>query len=302
MTSSNHPDAVDWTTLLAHPDLVTLIELALREDIGAGDVTTDAIFTTPQRVAGRIVTRHVSVVCGLPLAQALLSRQDPTATYDQVAPEGKELPAKATLLAFEADVRAVLTLERTLLNFMMRLCGVASAARLAVAALPEGARSRIYDTRKTTPGWRLLDKAAVRTGGAENHRIGLFDAVLIKDNHVAAAGSVARAVAMTRAHVGRLPIEAGIDRLEQLEEAINAGADIVLLDNMSCEEMRQAVELARGRVELEASGGITLQRIPEIARTGVDRISLGALTHTVRPADLSLEIDAASARLEPRSR
>jgi nicotinate-nucleotide pyrophosphorylase (carboxylating) len=184
----------------------------------------------------------------------------------------------------------VLAAERCLLNFLMRLCGVAHNAHVAVAAVPPGTAARIYDTRKTMPGWRLLDKAAVRTGGACNHRKGLFDAILIKDNHVQAAGSVGAAVQRARSRQPTLVIEVEIDRLEQLEEAIAAGADLVLLDNFDPPTMRQAVELSAGRVALEASGGITLAQVDVVARTGVQRISMGSLTHSVIPADLSLEL------------
>ena len=178
-----------------------------------------------------------------------------------------------------------------MLNFLMRLCGVAANARRAVSALPSGSRTRILDTRKTLPGWRRLDKAAVVTGGADNHRFGLYDAVLIKDNHIEAAGSPAEAVRRARAHAGaNMSIEVEVDRLDQLEEVIEAGADIVLLDNFSLEQMRAAVSAAGGRVALEASGGVTHERIAAIAETGVDRISIGALTHSVLPPDLSLEL------------
>jgi nicotinate-nucleotide pyrophosphorylase (carboxylating) len=174
----------------------------------------------------------------------------------------------------------------------MRLCGVAHNARQAVDALPAGSRARIYDTRKTIPGWRALDKAAVRAGGAHNHRMGLYDAVLIKDNHIAAAGSVSEATRRVRERVGpQIAVEVEIDDLDQLEPAIAAGADIILCDNFANADLVRAVEQTNRRVEVEASGGITLERIAEIARTGVDRISLGSITHTLRPPDLSLEFD-----------
>jgi nicotinate-nucleotide pyrophosphorylase (carboxylating) len=189
----------------------------------------------------------------------------------------------------------LLVAERCVLNFLMRLCGIAMAARVAASAIPDGCKAQIYDTRKTLPGWRHLDKAAVRIGGAQNHRFGLFDAVLIKDNHVAAAGSVGRAVQLAKAYTKRkghqgMTIEVEIDSLSQLDEALESGPDIILLDNFNLEDLRTAVARVNGRAILEASGGVTLQTIPAIARTGVERISMGALTHTVRPADLSLEM------------
>lgn len=283
---------VDWPALLAHPDTQTLLELALREDIGPGDVTTAAIFPAPQAVRGHLMARTATVACGGPLAAHLLRRFDPAARFTPGVPDGTAVDAGTRLGWFEADVRAVLTLERTLLNFMMRLCGVAQAAHAAVRAVA-GSRAKIYDTRKTMPGWRGLDKAAVRTGGAENHRVGLFDAVLIKDNHVAAAGSVRDAVARARdAATPGMVVEVEIDTLSQLDEALQSGPDIILLDNFSDADLRLAVQRTAGRLPLEASGGVTLARLPALAMTGVDRISMGALTHSARPADLSLELSA----------
>ena len=285
--------AVDWNALLVHPEVLRLIDLALDEDVTPGDVTTAAIFRAPQRVRGHIVSREATVVCGVPLARLLLQRFDTDAQVEAHLAEGSDAAAGARVLSFDADVRAVLGAERTVLNFMMRLSGVAAAARTASGLIPHGARAKIYDTRKTVPGWRRLDKAAVVAGGGCNHRMGLYDAVLIKDNHVAAAGSVAAAVRAARAHVGEaLVVEVEVDTLAQLDEALGAGPDVILLDNFSLEAMREAVARVAGRVILEASGGITAQTLPGVASTGVDRISMGALTHSVRPADLSLEITA----------
>ncbi len=282
---------VDWPALLAEPQVVQLVELALAEDLGPGDLTSAAIFTSPQPTRGRVLTRTGTTVCGVPLARAIIRRLDPAGELSAVAAEGAELPAGATLFELAADVRAVLSAERCLLNFLMRLCGVADNAR-AATALVAGTTAQVYDTRKTMPGWRLLDKAAVRTGGACNHRRGLFDAILIKDNHVQAAGSVGAAVARARSRCPGTLVEVEIDRLDQLEEALAAGADLVLLDNFDLEQLRQAVAQTAGRVPLEASGGITLVSLRAVAETGVQRISMGALTHSVTPADLSLELFA----------
>jgi nicotinate-nucleotide pyrophosphorylase (carboxylating) len=281
---------INWQALLATEDVRRLVEAAIEEDVGGGDVTTEAIFTEPRPAIGRIVARTPTVVCGVPLAAAILARFDAASSVTAAVEEGDRAPAGSTVLEVQADVRAILTAERCILNFMMRLCGIANAARAAADAVPAGCRARVFDTRKTTPGWRRLEKAAVRAGGAENHRAGLFDAVLIKDNHLAAAPSLAEAVRRARNHAGEMLVEVEIDRLEQLDEAIGSGANIVLLDNFADDELRRAVEENAGRVQLEASGGVTLERIPAIARTGVDRISMGALTHTVLPADLSLEL------------
>ena len=280
----------DWTPVLDHPDVQQLLDLALREDIGPGDVTTHAIFRAPQTVTVNLVARTPTVACGRPLAEAILRRLDPDVRVSGAYNEGELLPAGATFFAITGDVRALLTAERTVLNFTMRLCGVAANARRAVDQLPAGVKARVFDTRKTMPGWRTLDKMAVRVGGGANHRIGLFDAVLIKDNHIAAAGSVRAAVDAARKWTaGRMPIEVEVDRLDQIDEALSAKADIILLDNFDILQLRRAVEYVAGRAELEASGGVTYDRIAEIAATGVDRISLGALTHTVIPADLALD-------------
>ena len=278
-----------WTEALGHADVQLLVDLALREDVGAGDVTTQAIFRAPQRVRARVVARTPTVVCGGPLASSILRRFDPHATVAAAFAEGTPVAAGTTILDIDADVRALLTAERTLLNFLMRLCGVAANAHRAVSLLPPGSATRIYDTRKTLPAWRQLDKVAVRIGGATNHRIGLFDAILIKDNHIAAAGSITSAIAAARAW-RKLPVEVEIDRLGQLDEALNAKADIILLDNFSLADIRAAVVKVGGRAELEVSGGVTYERIPELAATGVQRISMGALTHTVIPADLGLDM------------
>jgi nicotinate-nucleotide pyrophosphorylase (carboxylating) len=282
---------VNWPALLDDALVQRLIVLALQEDIGSGDVTTEAIFQSAQQVSAHVIARTPTVVCGLPLAVHLLRRFDDSTEVLLQAEEGADARAGERLLAVSMDVRALLTAERCLLNFLMRLCGVAAGARAAARAVPKGYAARIYDTRKTTPGLRLLEKAAVATGGAQNHRVGLHDAVLIKDNHIAAAGSITAAIERARARVGTsMAVEVEIDHLHQLDEALDAKPDIVLLDNFTDEDLAVAVRRAAGVVELEASGGVTLERIPAIARTGVDRISMGSLTHSAQPADLSLEI------------
>jgi len=294
MTNAN---TVDWDELLGKPDVQALIELALREDLGTVDVTTEAIFDAARQVRGAIITRSDTVVCGLPLAERVFRRVDSSIAFKAVVEEGASAKAGTTLAEIAGDVRGLLIAERCVLNFLMRLCGVAMAARAAASAVPEGCRAQIYDTRKTTPGWRHLEKAAVRIGGAYNHRFGLYDAVLIKDNHVAAAGSVAQAVQLAKAYTKRMgypemTVEVEIDSLNQLDEALGAEPDIILLDNFKVEDVKTAVAQVDGRAILEVSGGVTLQTIPAIARTGVGRISMGALTHTVRPADLSLEMNS----------
>jgi nicotinate-nucleotide pyrophosphorylase (carboxylating) len=284
---------VDWQAVLSEPPVQTLIAIAIAEDVGDGDVTTRAIFPEPARARARIITRHDTVVAGLPVGELVFRYFDRELDFRAGVEDGTSAAAGSTLCELQGDLRAILTAERCALNFLMRLCGIATAASEAVRAVPAGCKARIYDTRKTLPGWRRLDKAAVRAGGAENHRAGLFDAVLIKDNHVAAAGSVARAVELGRATAkGGMVVEVEIDRLDQLDEALGAKPDIILLDNFTDADLCAAVQRTAGRVPLEASGGVTLARLPALAATGVERISMGALTHTVKPADLSLEIMA----------
>ncbi len=282
---------VDWPELLAQPEVAALIELALREDLGSGDVTTGAVFTGPKQVLAHLVARRTAVIAGLPLAAHVLAKLDPQAHFSPRAREGEEVAAGAVVAELSGDVRSLLSAERTLLNFVMRLSGVATAARRAVEAIPPGARAKVFDTRKTLPGWRRLDKAAVRIGGAENHRLGLWDAVLIKDNHIAAAGSLSEAVRRARRACPGLVLEVEVDTLAQLQEALAGGPDIILLDNFDDDGLRRAVAMTGGRCQLEASGGVTLARLAAIADTGVDRISMGALTHSAAPADLALDMD-----------
>lgn len=290
---------VDWPVLLATAEVDALIELALAEDIGPGDITTGAIFHEPRLARAELVTRGPTVVCGLPLAAEIFRRLDSVTHFEPLRGEGELVAAGTVIARVRGDLRVLLTVERCAINFVMRLCGIAAAAQAATAAVPPGCRARVYDTRKTTPGWRLLEKAAVRTGGAQNHRFGLFDAVLIKDNHIAAAGSILEAVRRAREKAGvEMTVEVEVDTLEQLDEALGGQPDIILLDNFTREQLATAVARTAGRVELEASGGITLETIPAVARTGVDRISMGALTHTVRPADLSLELGTDSSWLD----
>lgn len=268
-----------------------MIDLAIEEDVGQGDVTTQAIFDKGQEVRAHIVAKSPTVVCGVPLALNVLKRICPDAVLEHAASEGSVLETGEIICTFQADVRAILTTERIILNFLMHLCGVAANAKRAAEQLPPSIHVQILDTRKTVPGFRLLDKAAVQTGGASNHRIGLFDAFLIKDNHIAAAGSIEQAIKLAKQHASKnMLVEVEVDQLDQLEQAIKYGADMVLLDNFSVDDLRAAAKLANGRVLLEASGGVSYQDVALIAATGVHRISMGTITHTVKPADLSLEI------------
>jgi nicotinate-nucleotide pyrophosphorylase (carboxylating) len=263
---------------------------ALLEDIGAGDLTTEACIDLDTRAKASAVARSAVVACGGAVFERVFQTVDPALTVVLQVSEGDAVPAGATLWTVEGRARSILMGERVALNFVQRMIGIATMARTYVEALPEGSKTRIVDTRKTTPGLRALERYAVRVGGAKNHRDNLGSAVLIKDNHIAASGGVKVAIERARAyapHTSR--IECEVDSLEQLDLALEAGADIVLLDNMSDADVAEAVRRARGKSITEASGGITLARIPTLARLGVDVISVGALTHSVKAADIGLD-------------
>ena len=266
------------------------VAAALDEDLGqAGDITTDAIIPPDARGKAAIVARTEGVVAGLDLAEAAFRILDPEVKFIRVVTDGQKVAAGGVIAKVEGNTRALLTGERTALNFLNRLSGIATLTARFVAAV-EGTKARIACTRKTTPNLRAFEKYAVRVGGGINHRFGLYDAVLVKDNHVAAAGGIANALKMIQARIGHLvKIEVEVETLRQLEEALRYAIDAVLLDNMDVETMKKAVNLVNCRVVTEASGGVTLETVGEIARAGVDVISVGALTHAPRSLDLSLE-------------
>jgi nicotinate-nucleotide pyrophosphorylase (carboxylating) len=262
---------------------------ALAEDIGAGDVTTEA--TVPEDAVGtaELLVKSAGVVCGLRAAESTFRALDPEIRFDALASDGDVVDEPPAVVArVTGSERAILTGERVALNFVGRLSGIATLTRRYVAAV-DGTGAAVLDTRKTTPGLRALEKHAVACGGGRNHRFGLDDAVLVKDNHLRAAGSVADAVRLVRA-ASDLPIEVECETLDQVSEALEAGVDAILLDNMTLAELREAVALTAGRVRLEASGGVRLDTIRAIAETGVDEISVGALTHSARSLDVSLEL------------
>ena len=260
---------------------------ALAEDVGEGDVTTDATVDAEAVGIASLVLRESGVVCGLRVTEIVFRALDEEIAFEPLVEEGT-LVAPGPVARVSGSLRGILTGERTALNFLARLSGIATLARRYMAAV-EGTGVGILDTRKTTPGLRALEKYAVLTGGGRNHRFGLDDGVLVKDNHLRAAGSVAAAVERLRATTD-LPVEVECDKLAQVGEALAAGADAILLDNMRLEELRAAVALAGGRARLEASGGVTLETVRAIAETGVDEISVGALTHSARSLDVSLEL------------
>lgn len=279
-----------YTSELPFPMLDAVIVRALEEDLGAGDVTTESCVPEEKVAIANGVARRESVACGLIVAARVFGTIDPEARFIAKVEEGAKVNAGTTLFTIEGRARALLTGERVALNLVQRMSGIATMTRRYVDALPEGSRTRVTDTRKTTPGLRLLERYAVRRGGGHNHRNDLGSAVLIKDNHIVAAGGVRTAIDRARARAPHTSkIECEVDSLDQLEDALAAGADIVLLDNMDTATVEEAVRRTRGRALLEASGGITLERITELARAGVDAISVGALTHSVPAADIGLD-------------
>jgi nicotinate-nucleotide pyrophosphorylase (carboxylating) len=262
---------------------------ALAEDVGAGDLTA-ALVDPHRRARARVLARESAVICGAPWAEATLRQVDPGLQVQWLVGEGERCAADQVVLQVEGSARALLTAERTALNFLQLLSAVATKTATYVAAV-QGTRARIVDTRKTLPGLRLAQKYAVRTGGGVNHRIGLYDAVLIKENHIAAAGGVVpvlQAAQRVAGHAGFIEIE--VETLAQLQEALDAGAKMVLLDNMDMASLREAVRLNAGRAVLEISGGVTLERLRELAETGVDRISIGTLTKDVKATDFSMRL------------
>jgi nicotinate-nucleotide pyrophosphorylase (carboxylating) len=271
------------------------VQLALAEDIGDGDVTTLA--TVPDSATARAVmrAREPLVAAGLALAEAAFRELSPAVSIEAVASDGKSLKAGGELLKISGPAGAILTAERVALNFVQRLSGIATLTAQFVDAI-KGTQAKILDTRKTTPGWRRLEKYAVVCGGGRNHRFGLFDMVLIKDNHLAALrdaepNAVAVAVRQARAKHPKLKVEVEADTLEQVEQAVAAGADIVLLDNMNPVQLRLAVQKCKDRAQTEASGGVNLASVRAIAETGVDFISAGALTHSARAVDIGLDFE-----------
>jgi len=271
-------------------NLDRLLRDALAEDLGPGDITTEAVVDRATRARARVVGRESLVLSGSRPFIRVFQLLDPELAVTAHCEDGARVAANQPLFTVYGSARAILSGERTALNLLQRLCGIATATRRMVEEIA-GTGCRLLDTRKTTPLWRRWEKAAVRDGGGGNHRFGLFDGILIKDNHVAAAGGVAEAVRRARARAPHtLKVEVEIDRLDQLEPALAAGADVVLLDNFSPAMLRRAVAMNGGRALLEASGGVTLETAREVAATGVDLVSCGALTHSARAIDLSLEL------------
>jgi nicotinate-nucleotide pyrophosphorylase (carboxylating) len=267
-----------------------LFELAYAEDIGDGDITTNNLVPPAQLKTAVMVAKEEGVVAGLPIAEMVFRKFDETLVWNVMKPDGSKVMPGDVIVEFTGTYRALLTGERTALNFLQRLSGIASYASLCMKEV-EGLSVEILDTRKTLPGYRVLDKYAVRMGGASNHRIGLFDMVMIKDNHIQVAGGIKPAVEAIRKKLPMsIKIEVETSDLTEVQEAIDAGADIIMLDNMSIEMMAEAVLLIGKRAKTEASGNMTLDRIRTVASTGIDFISIGALTHSVKALDISQRI------------
>jgi nicotinate-nucleotide pyrophosphorylase (carboxylating) len=274
----------DFTALF--PEIVACIRRALDEDIGAGDVTTDSIVPADALMRGQIIAKQAGIVAGLDVAYGVYRMLDEQVSFETHVPEGAQVENRQALALVSGRARALLTGERTALNFLGRISGIASLTRQFVEAVA-GTRAVILDTRKTAPGLRALDKLAVRRGGGQNHRAGLYDMILIKDNHIDFAGSLPEAVRRARKAGGELEIEVETRTLEDVANALEQGVERILLDNMSPEMMRQAVVMNAGHAKLEASGNVTLANVRQVAETGVDFISIGALTHSAKVFDVS---------------
>jgi nicotinate-nucleotide pyrophosphorylase (carboxylating) len=272
--------------------IVVAIQRALAEDVGPGDVTSEWTLEPELQASGAFLVKEPGVIAGLEVVEEVFRQVDANVRFQALVADGVPVHPGDVVARVEGTAISLLSAERVALNFLQRMSGIATTARRYVEAV-QGHYAIILDTRKTCPGLRVIDKLAVRLGGASNHRLGLYDMVLIKDNHIVAAGGITAAVRRVRARNSQnLPVEVEVTNLDQLAEALSAGVDRVLLDNMDLETMRRAVEMARGRVPTEASGGITLENVAQVAATGVDYISVGALTHSVQALDVSLEIDA----------
>jgi nicotinate-nucleotide pyrophosphorylase (carboxylating) len=271
------------------PQVVDFIKQALAEDIGTGDITTRMLVPPGHTTAARFVAKGGFVVAGLPVAREVFRCVDATLEFTALAEEGDWVKKGAALAEVKGETRSILAGERVALNFLQRLSGIATLTSAFVAKI-EGYGAKILDTRKTTPGMRFLEKYAVQAGGGQSHRMGLYDGILIKDNHIKAAGGIKRAVKLARrgSHLMKIEVEAG--SLDEVKEALQAGVDVVMLDNMKVEDMRRAVRLAKGKAILEASGNVTLRNVRDVAATGVDLISIGTLTHSAPAVDISMKL------------
>ena len=275
--------------MLTQNDIDPIVKLALDEDIGSGDITAGLVDSNEQASA-TVITREAGILCGTQFVDAVFSSVDPDVKVVWKKADGDTLAPNDVLFTLEGNARSILTGERAALNFLQMLSGTASYSA-SLASLIEGTKTKLLDTRKTIPGFRNAQKYAVTCGGCFNHRIGLFDAFLIKENHIAACGGIRQAVEQARQNAPGKPVEVEVENLDELEQALNAGADRIMLDNFTLEDMRKAVAVTAGKAELEASGNVTEETLRGIAETGVDFISIGALTKVVTPLDLSMRLD-----------
>ena len=275
------------------PEILSSVEHALAEDIRTGDVTTNSIIPAQATLAGQIISKQSGIVAGLFIAQAAFQMLDKRVSLTSRVNDGERIEADRVLAEVKGTARAILSAERTALNFLGRTSGIATLTRQFVEEV-RGTKTKILDTRKTAPNLRACDRLAVRCGGGENHRMGLYEMILIKDNHIDFAGSITEAVSRARKHRKGLEIEVEARSLKDVEECLDLGVTWIMLDNMSHEETRQAVMLNNGRAKLEASGNVTLANVRQIADTGVDYISVGTLTHSVRNFDVSLIVSKVS--------
>ena len=276
------------STATLHPDILVAIRRALQEDIGAGDITTDSIVPVQASMQGRIIAKQDGIIAGLDVARAVYEIVDPRINFNVAVSEGARVADRQTLAALSGPARSLLTGERTALNFLGRMSGIATWTRRFVDAVA-GTQAVILDTRKTAPGLRMFDKLAVRRGGGKNHRVGLYDMMLIKDNHIDFAGSLAEAVGRARAAHAAVELEVEARTLDDVRAALELKVKRILLDNMTVEMMAEAVRLTQGRAQLEASGNVNLENVRRIAETGVDFISVGALTHSAKTFDVSFD-------------